>query len=95
MAYVPDDPDEQDCMDSMPDVDAQTDGNLKAEGIQTKAQEGDCKQPPRCRCKWQYRTPSNAYKEGLLYRILMPIISVTERVHTDFKGGDAVGRRQY
>ena len=33
MAYVPDEPGEQDCMDSMLDVDAQTEGNPKAEGI--------------------------------------------------------------
>ena len=46
MAYVPDDPDEQDCMDSMPDVDAKPNGTPKLKESKPKAKKGAASSPP-------------------------------------------------
>ena len=46
MAYVPDDPDEQDCMDSMPDMDAKPKGTPKPKASKPKAKKGAGSDPP-------------------------------------------------
>ena len=46
MAYVPDDPDEQDCMDSMPDVDAKAKGTPKPKASKPKLKKGTASNPP-------------------------------------------------
>ena len=46
MAYVPDDPDEQDCMDSMPDVDAKPKGTPKPKASKPKPKKGTASNPP-------------------------------------------------
>ena len=46
MAYVPDDPDEQDCMDSMPDVDAKLKGTPKPKASKPKPKKGTASNPP-------------------------------------------------
>ena len=60
MAYVPDDPEEQDCMDSMVDVDAKPKAKPKPKAAKPKPKKGGC----WCECRWQYRTPSNTYEKG-------------------------------
>ena len=46
MAYVPDDPDEQDCMDSMPAVDAKPEGTPKPKASKPKAKNGAANNNP-------------------------------------------------
>ena len=46
MAYVPDDPDEQDCMDSIPDVDAKPKGTPKPKASKPKAKKGAARNTP-------------------------------------------------
>ena len=46
MAYVRDDPDEQDCMDSMPDVDAKPKGTPKPKASKPRAKKGEASNPP-------------------------------------------------
>ena len=46
MAYVPDDPHEQDCMDTMPDVDAKPKGTPKPKASKPKAKKGGAGNPP-------------------------------------------------
>ena len=46
MAYVPDDADEQDCMDSMPDVDANPNGTPKPNASKPKPKKGTASNPP-------------------------------------------------
>ena len=46
MAYVPDDRDEQDCMDSMLDVDAKPKGTPKPKASKPKAKKGAASNPP-------------------------------------------------
>ena len=52
MAYVPDDPDEQDCVGSMPDVDAKPKGTPKSKASKLNPKKGTTSNPPRCRCRW-------------------------------------------
>ena len=46
MAYVPDDPDEQDCMDSMANVDAKPKATPKRKASKPKPQKGSANNPP-------------------------------------------------
>ena len=46
MAYVPDGPDEQDCMDSMPDVDAKPKGTPNPKASKPKPKKGTASNPP-------------------------------------------------
>ena len=46
MAYVPDDPHEQDCMDSMPDVDAKPKGTLKPKASNLEHKKGTASNLP-------------------------------------------------
>ena len=46
MAYVPDDPDEQDCMDSMTDVDAKPKGTPKPKASKPRPKKGAASNPP-------------------------------------------------
>ena len=49
VAYVPDDPDDQDCMDSTPDVDAKPKGTPKPKASKPKAKKGVASNPPGLR----------------------------------------------
>ena len=46
MAYVPHDPNQQDCMDSMPDVDAKPKGTPKPKASKPKPKKGTASNPP-------------------------------------------------
>ena len=45
MSYVPDEPDKQDCMDSMPDVDAKPKGTPKPKASKPKPKKGAASNP--------------------------------------------------
>ena len=60
-AYVPDDPDAHDCMNSMPHVDAKPKGTPKPGACKPKPKKG-YQQSPRWQCRWLYRTPSKTLK---------------------------------
>ena len=59
MVYVSDDPDEQDCIDSMPDVDAKPKGTPKPKASKPKPKKGTASNPPGVDAG-----ASNAYKKG-------------------------------